>query len=63
MSNVTLLDGEGKKDAMRDNLRDVQKNLEVILAAQRVTAVITRRKYLELVEQGFTPDQALALCK
>lgn len=44
-------------------IRKLQDALPVAIAAQQVLAEVTRARYLSLIEQGFTPDQALALCK
>jgi hypothetical protein len=44
-------------------IREIQNALPVVIEGQKALAQVTRVRYLALVEQGFTPDQALALCK
>lgn len=44
-------------------IREIQTALPVVIEGQKALAQVTRVRYLALVEQGFTPDQALALCK
>lgn len=63
MSNLRAIDGNGVQDKARDELRKLQANMQIILEAQQCVAAITRAKYDALTTQGFTPSQALELCK
>lgn len=63
MSELQSIAGGGKPDKMRDEIRKLQSNLDIILEAQNIVAQITRAKYVSLIEQGFTQAQALELCK
>lgn len=63
MINVTSIAGGSVPDKARDELRKLQANLQVILDSQEIFAQITRSKFDSLIAQGFTPDQALELCK
>lgn len=44
-------------------IREIQNVLPVVIEGQKALAKVTRVRYLALIEQDFTPDQALALCK
>lgn len=60
--NVTSIAGGAAPDKARDELRKLKASLETIMEQQALLAQITRSKYNALVEQGFTPAQALELC-
>lgn len=44
-------------------IREIQEALPVIIEGQKALAQATRARYLALVVEGFTPEQALELCK
>jgi len=44
-------------------IREIQATLPVVIEGQKALAQVTRVRYLALIEEGFTPDQALTLCK
>ena len=63
---VTLMP-QAEKDARRGELektlRFMRDNMDLHVELSRQLAQITRAKYLALVGQGFSEDQALSLCK
>lgn len=63
MSNLRAIEGGGVPDKAQEEFRRLQANLQIILEAQQCVATITRAKYIALVAEGFTPAQALELCK
>lgn len=63
MSNLTKITGGGIPDKQQDEIRRLKANLDNILESQAILAQITRSKYDALIAQGFTPAQALELCK
>lgn len=52
-----------RTQATLTEIRKLRDALPVIIAGQQALAEVTRARYLALIEQGFTPDQALTLCK
>lgn len=63
MNTLTSIEGGRHPDKFREELRKLQASLDVVLKSQRYVAQVTRAKYDALIEQGFTPAQALELCK
>lgn len=57
--NLTL----GAFDKQRFELEEIRQNLDVVFEGVQIAAAITRVKFLNLVERGFTEAQALELCK
>lgn len=50
-------------EARSKAIREIQEALPVAIEGQKALAQIMRVRYLALVVEGFTPEQALALCK
>lgn len=44
-------------------IREIQVALPVVIEGQKALARATRARYLALVKEGFTQEQALELCK
>lgn len=59
--NLTLL--TGAQDKQRAALEELKRNIDTQLEFIAISAQFTRKKYLSLIEQGFTEAQALELCK
>ncbi|SDF80858.1 MULTISPECIES: hypothetical protein [unclassified Duganella] len=63
---VTLMP-QAEKNARRAELektaRHFRDNIDLHREMATLLAQITRAKYLALVEQGFSEDQALSLCR
>ena len=59
--NIKAVDFE--KDDMQVALEMLKRNLEVIGEYSKVKAKIRRQSFLAHVQQGFTEEQALELCK
>ncbi len=63
MSNLSSIDGDGKRDKLRESLRQLERDLPVLLEMQKLSAQMIRAKFESLVAEGFTETQALELCK
>ena len=48
---------------LAQSLKAMQENMVALIEFERINAKLTREKFLALVAQGFTEEQALALCK
>ena len=57
------IDGNNKKNELRENLRIVQQDLSAIIEGVILNTKITRAKYDALIAEGFTKEQALELSK
>jgi hypothetical protein len=61
------MNAEDKQEAERAKLardiRDMQELMPLRLDLERALARITRIKFVALMAEGFTPEQALELCK
>lgn len=64
---VVKLIPQAEKDARRAELsklvRGMRDDIDLHVDLASLVAQITRAKYLALVEEGFTVDQALILCR
>jgi len=49
--------------ALALSVRTLRENLPALMELKQLDAKLCRVKFLALVEQGFTPEQALELCK
>jgi hypothetical protein len=63
--NLTLFQSKVNErlTAKKNDLREIQELLPSLLDAQSAFAQITRARYLELVKEGFSKEEALILCK
>ena len=57
------MNDDADKVSMAQAVKNMLENMPALMEFERVNARLTRAKYLALVEQGFTKDEALALCK
>jgi len=62
MGDITLISNKELSD-LQVALNLIKENLDTYLEFQQYQAIITKNKYDEFVKQGFTPEQALELCK
>ena len=53
----------GKKDDIQGALESLKRNIKNMIEYACLMAKIRRQSYLAHVDQGFTEDQALELCK
>lgn len=64
MSGFKVVDMPDKQmQATLTAIREIQNALPVVIEGQKALAQVVRVRYLALVEEGFTSEQALALCK
>lgn len=63
MSNLYPINGDATPNEMRESLRQLSENMDVIMESQEIMAKIIRKKYLSLIKEGFTEAQALELCE
>lgn len=63
MDILNLIPGENEKNAMKEFLRTWENNLEDYLKAQTLQAKLIKSRYDALIQEGFTTEQALELCK
>lgn len=59
--NITLL--TGPIDKQRAQLEELKRNIPIQIETLKIIAQLTRARYEALIESGFTPEQALFLCK
>lgn len=52
-----------KRDPFRASLEELKRNFDVLMDYADIKAKLRRQVYLAYVQQGFTEDQALELCK
>jgi hypothetical protein len=57
------MDEDKQKVTLAQSVRELRENIPAMIELTKLNAQITRVKYLALVEQGFSTDQALKLCQ
>jgi len=63
MSDFISIRGGNEQDKLRESVRQLERDLPVLLEMQKLSAQMTRAKFESLVAEGFTETQALELCK
>lgn len=48
---------------MKQSLNDLKETFDVLIEYNQISAKIIKSKYDAFINEGFTPDQALVLCK
>jgi len=61
--NITPISGGGKPDKFKEAVRAMKEQLSDQIEFQQLVAKLQRAKYVALIEEGFTPAEALELCK
>lgn len=54
---------EKQARTMETSIREIEAALPTIITAQQVLAQVVRARFIALIAEGFTPEQALVLCK
>ena len=62
MSNIKSIN-LGDKDKMRAAVEEMKRSLPTWIEHAELTAKIRRASYEAHIAQGFTPEQALELCR
>jgi len=57
------MDEDKQKVTLAQSVRELRENIPAMIELTKLNAQITRVKYLSLVEQGFSTDQAHKLCQ
>ena len=60
---IIAITGGGQKDGMADAVRTLKKDKKNLIEYVRLVAELEKAKYDALIEQGFTPEQAIILAK
>ena len=60
---MPLAEKDARRAELEKSARMLRDNMDLHVELARLLAQMTRAKYLALVEQGFSEDQALSLCK
>lgn len=63
MTNDNVVDIPTVGNKMIQILKDLKRNLDVHIEYVKVMSTVRKAKYDSLVKEGFTPEQALELCK
>jgi len=63
MANDNLTVFQGKPDEFAAAVENLRRNVANFIAHSQVIAEIKRGYFDALIKQGFTPEQALELCK
>ena len=50
-------------DELRQALETHRRNLPLLIEYEQLQAQVTRKKFLALIDEGFTANEALELCK
>ncbi len=60
---INVVNVEIPPTEMRKTLGAMHKDLQTMIEGQQFIAKMMRAKYLALVDEGFTKDEALKLCQ
>ncbi len=61
--DLTMIAGENKVNETKEIIENLKLGLPYQIEYMKILATLTRAKYLALVEEGFTINQALELSK
>ena len=53
----------GKPDTLSSAIAEMRDRMPGVIEYNRIIARVQRQAYLAYIEEGFTPKQALELCK
>lgn len=63
MTKLTQFPGGNNPDELKMALREMQKSMDSMDEYMTLIAKITKAKYDALIEEGFTHEDAIELCK
>lgn len=62
-NNLRSIPGLGQNNEFKDAIEQIKNNLKTHIDFITIDAQLRRVKYNQLVKEGFTPEQAIELCK
>ena len=62
-TNIVEANFQGEQDKLLAAVEAMQRNAEVLVQYNHVLAGIRRKSYQSHIDAGFTPPEALELCK
>jgi hypothetical protein len=62
-ATLIALPGGGNVDVLRDGIRNMKANQELLIEYWKIETKIRRARYLAYIEAGFTAAEALELVK
>lgn len=60
---LTMLTGGGKPNELKEAIKQLRSTMPELIEHMKLIAELSRAKYDALIEQEFTPEQALELSK
>lgn len=63
MGNLKVLKGGGTADELKQAVRTIRDIMPDYIEYLKIDAQLRREKFKALIEQGWTEDQAVELCK
>ena len=60
---LSVFKGKGIPDDFKENIADMKSKMPLLIENIFLIAQLTRAKYNALLNEGFTKEQALELCK
>jgi len=61
--NISSITGGGKPNMYKEAIRDITANFDLVMEFNNLNAKVLHGRFVALVEEGFTAEQALFLIK